>query len=255
MAMHLVGYTASVLTAGGLATFPPIPDSTIGINGDAIQVPAKVNRLAAVGSIVTYGTMTQCQLQAPSLRELYFPDLSPLIVGTGFSLQAGLETRFEDPMPLVTNEGVNYLSNGGGDGTTAGEVYGLLWLTDGPIQKSKGAYHKLRATTSVSAQAGGWGNGAITFSQTLPVGTYQIVGLRVQAAGLIAARLVFIGPLAVTRPGVPGVDNANVVMPAGFGTHEQGVLGEFESTSPPSLDVIGGASTAQVLEIDLIKVK
>ncbi len=253
MGLHLVAYTASVLTAGGLATFPPVPDSTIGINGDAIQIPGKYNKIAAAAALVTYGTMTQAQLRAPSLRELFFPDLSPLIVGTGFGRPAGVDLRFTDPEPLATNEGMTFLSDGGGDGTTAGEVYGLVWLSDGAVQRAKGVSHKLRATTAISAQVGGWENGAITFAQTLPVGTYQIVGLRAMAAGLIAARLVFLGALAVTRPGVPGVGSGNVVMPEGFGRLEAGVLGEFTSTSPPSMDVLGGSSTAQVYEFDLIK--
>ena len=123
MAIHLVAYSASVLTAGGLATFPPVPDPTVRIIGDAIGVPAKHNRIIAVAALCTYGTQTQAQLHAPSLRELWFPDISPLVVGDNFSLTAGIERRFASPLKLVPQEGMEFLSNGGGDGTTAGNIY------------------------------------------------------------------------------------------------------------------------------------
>ncbi len=111
----------------------------------------------------------------------------------------------------------------------------------------------MRATSAIAQAAFTWVNGGLTFAQTLPVGTYQIIGLRAMSADLIAARLVYIGAAAVTKPGVPGVADMQSVVPAGFGVGEMGVLGQFESTNPPSIDVLGGVSASQTYEFDLIK--
>ena len=106
---------------------------------------------------------------------------------------------------------------------------------------------------AIAQAADAWTNGPLVLSETLPVGKYQIIGFRAVAADLVAARLVFIGAGAETRPGVPGVAADTVVAPTGFGPGELGVIGEFDSETPPSVDVLGGAAGVQSYEIDLIK--
>ncbi len=253
MAFHLVAFGMSVLTSGVLQALTPVPDATVTENGTLLYVPAKYNQVVAVVGQVTGNVIGQAQLHAPSLRELFFSDISPLIIGQGNVGGAVVDLRFGTPMQLETNEGLEFFSDGGGDGTTARDAVGLVWFGDGPIQPAKGKHYKMRATSAIQAAPLTWTNGPIQFAQTLPVGTYQIVGLRATGGGLLAARLVFIGPSAITRPGVPGQGGITNPLINGFGTLDLGVLGSFNSITPPSMDVFGGSTNAQIYEFDLIK--
>ncbi len=253
MAQHLIAFGNSALTAGTLMALTPIPDPTVTQSGTLAYVPAKYSQVIAAAGLVTANAITQAQLQAPSLRELVFPDISPLTIGASFGADHSIDYRYAAPLKLDTNEGLEFLSDGGGDGTTAAYVYGLVWLADGPIAPVKGVHVKLRATTAIAAAAGAWSGGSLTFGQTLPVGKYQIIGMRAMAAGLIAARLIYIGPGAVTRPGVPGQPSEQTGALDHFVGGAGGTLGEFESVNPPSIEVLGGTSTAQTYEFDLVK--
>ncbi len=253
MAIHTIAYGMSVLAAGVLQALDPVPDATVTENGKMVYVPAKYNKVVAVGALSTSGALTQAQLHAPSLREMYFVDIAPLLIASTLGGSQSVENLFVNPLGLETNEGLEFFSDGGGLAAVAADVYGLLWLSDGAVTPAKGKHYKLRATSAIAQAPLAWTNGGLTFAQTLPVGTYQIIGLRAMSADLIAARLVYIGAAAVTKPGVPGVADMQSVVPAGFGVGDLGILGQFESTNPPSIDVLGGVSASQTYEFDLIK--
>ena len=111
----------------------------------------------------------------------------------------------------------------------------------------------LFATSSIQATDTSWVSGAITFDQTLPVGKYDIVGMRVTGSGLVVARLIFIGSSAITRPGVPCTDsNARPNFP-NFRMGNNGLFGTFDTSTPPSIEVFGGSSSSQSIVFDLIK--
>ena len=84
-------------------------------------------------------------------------------------------------------------------------------------------------------------------------GTYDIVGMRVDASGLVAARLIFIGPSAITRPGIFCTDVPNRENIPHFRFGMNGLFGTFDTTTPPSLEIVGGTSSAQTIIFDLIK--
>src|SRR5207247_1836789 len=100
----------------------------------------------------------------------------------------------------------------------------------------KGAIYTIRATAAVALAASTWVNGALTFSQALPYGTYQVVGMRARGANLAAARLVFVGQ--PFRPGVAGVNALGNVDPFHFRYGNMGVFGQFDSTVPPTVDCL-----------------
>jgi len=100
--------------------------------------------------------------------------------------------------------------------------------------------------------ANAWTNGALTFSQTLPRGTYQIVGMRANSAGLRAARLVV--PGYSWRPGCIGCDADSDLAADRFRHGKAGVWAEFSHDAPPTVDFFSAsADTAQVVLLDLIK--
>jgi len=253
MASHLVGYYKSVLSAGTLAALTPVPDPTVTVQGNDLLVPAKYNQVVFGAALTVAHALTQAQLQAPSLRGMYFPDLTPRVLAATFANIQRLGDLSQTPLQLQTNEGLQFFSDGGGDGTTAEACYGLVWLSDGALTPAKGKVYTMRATAAVALAAGSWVNGPLTFNQTLPVGTYSIIGMRAEGANLVAARLVFIGQSAITRPGVPGAGGANTSDLDQFRMGAAGAFGSFDSTTPPSVDCLGVTDTSQVFEFDLVK--
>jgi len=253
MSIHTVAYYESVTTAGTLQAITPVSDPTVTINSNAIQVPANYNKVTRVGSVTGSNQGTQVELQSPSLRELYFPDLFVGNLSTTFDNPFDFADLDMSPLQLITNEGLEYYSDAGGDGSTAQAVYGIVFFTDAPIVKATGKERTIRGTLAASASASAWASSQITFGQTIPVGNYDVVGMRVEGAGLVAARLVFVGPSGITRPGCLGNSDANAIGQPAFRHGNFGVLGTFNSTTPPSVEVLGGSTSAQVIYLDLIK--
>jgi hypothetical protein len=157
----------------------------------------------------------------------------------------------DSPIPLVFNESINFFTQNAQ--AAAVLSYGLLWLADGPVKPVQGPMYSVRATSAVALVAATWVNGALTFSQALPYGTYQVVGMRARGTNLLAARLVF--PGAFNRPGVPA---CNTIGGLDFDTArygQMGVFGQFDSTVPPTVDCLGDTDASQTYVFDLIKIK
>lgn len=253
MSQHAVAYYKSILSVGTLQQLTPVPDPTVTIDGNDLNVPATYNQLVKALHLPGNANASRAQLQSPSLRALFFPDLSPYAAANNDDFPGLAVNLSDNPIQLVTNEGLEFWSDGGGNGTSAANVYGLAFLSDGALVKSGGKMFTVRATTAIQAALAAYAAGALTFDQTLPVGTYDILGMRVEALGCVLGRLIFIGSSAITRPGVPGCSAAGVAGDTLFRYGNSGILGTFISTNPPSLEILGGTTTAQVVYLDLIK--
>jgi len=139
------------------------------------------------------------------------------------------------------------------DGAGAQISNALAWLSDGPIAPVTGIMRTVRTTCAITLTAYAWSNGALTFDQTLPAGRYQIVGMRAESTGLIAARLVT--PASPWRPGVIGFDAESDVEPDRFRYGRCGVFSEFDHDAPPTVDFLSvSADTAETVHLDLIKI-
>ena len=267
MAFHLVAFQNFPLTHPTIAPVTPVSDPTVTINGDLMYVPAKYNQVIAMGAVSLGDGLSYANIQSPSLREFIFPSVFPVanygFAGGAYTLFGApykFPSFFESPIQLATDEGLQYYCDGGGDGTTAGTNNGLVWLSDGKIVPTTGKIFTLRAEAVLPVGWLGWKNVPLVLKQTLPVGKYQIVGMSIRGTDLVAGRLVFIGQSSGTRPGVLGQGpDANRYDPR-FRFGNAGVFGEFNSTTPPSIDFLNAnaiATTAIVLMeiyLDLIRV-
>lgn len=248
--IHLSGYYESVDQGGALAAIAAMADPVLTINGDNIRVPAEMPNICGAALLTAASTLSSAQLQSPSLRENFYPDLAPLVNADDFADPIALPWYGDNPFPLVVGEDLQFLTNTDNSGAVA--IQGLLWFSDGVLSPVQGAIRTIKATAAISLTAGTWTNGALTFTQVLPVGDYQVVGMRAEGANLQAARLVY--PGGGFRPGVPAV---NAVGDSGFAPLRMGrggSLGTFNSTAPPTLDALGHTDSAQTVYLDLIKV-
>lgn len=246
MPFTLVGFSESQDSAT-LANIAALADQHVTVSGDDIRVPA-LNQLAGYhfhGPNFTLG-----QVSSPSLRVQTLIDVEPADVAAEPASPPAFHDLFANPIPLVASESLNSLM--AEDAAGASRVTALVWFSDGPISPVTGKIQTVRATGSATLTANAWTNVALTFSQTLPAGDYQIVGMRAQSAGCQAARIV--SPGGGWRPGVIGFDADGDLDAPRFRMGQCGVMAEFAHDAPPTVDFLSiSADTSEVVHFDLIK--
>jgi hypothetical protein len=239
MSMHMIAYQQTGgFATGALVSVPSIVDPATASSGGGYLVPPKYNKVLYAACADVGGNVTRAQLQSPSLREVFFPDITPINLAGPFDLAKIYDDKSDSPMQLQTAEVLNFFiqTSVAGDSVT-----GLVILADDVQPDVKGKIYSIQATSTPTLVAGTWVNGPLTFNQPLPAGDYDIVGWRVSAAGLVAARLVFLGQSAVTRPGVLAQSTVGVAGDALFRNGYAGLFGTFNNVTPPSVDHIGAA--------------
>lgn len=248
MSIHTLAFYQAATANAALAAIPAVADGTVRVVTNDVYVPkGMANILAAAVLINSAAATARGQFQSPSLRALLNYDVSPIGNGLVFGSDPAMDQNWDTPIPLMENEPLElWIQNG-----AAVVNQGIVWIGDGPVKPVTGKIYTLRFTTAITLSAGVWVNGPITFGQTLPAGHYQVVGLRVVGANLVAARLFFVG--SGWRPGVLGSNLEANIDPVGFRGGQYGVIGEFDNTTPPTLDAFGVTDTTQIGYMDLIK--
>jgi len=251
-AFTLVGWQQSVDEDGTLTVVDAIADQHVAVSGDIVYVPS-LNKLIAEYAAQA-NTVTHVQLQSPSLRRVALLDIAICQGGIRPSGGESFMPHFNCPIELAEGEGLEAYINKPADSAIVATI--LAWLADGALSPVIGEIFTVRFTATITSILTQWVNGAITLSQTLPVGRYAIVGANVMEAGgdLIAFRFVI--PGYEWRPGglTTGDLGAKVTPAQRYGG--MGIWGEFDSSTPPTLDIIAAAAASQTVVgyIDLIKV-
>lgn len=246
----LVAYYQSIDPAAVLAELNAVPDQHIFTNGSDVRVPDVMSNLIGEVALTAAANLLAARISSPSLRAVALKDMEPIVGAVTFGSPPEAIMHPLSPNPLAVDEALNLLIDS--DPASGEAHYGLVWLADGVQQPVAGNIFTLAASTSITQVVGVWVNGNITLGQDLPVGVYQIVGMRVRSTDAVAARLVFRG--GAWRPGCPAVNAISDLDPPIFRMGRMGVWGEFEQTTPPSMDILGGVATAQTIFLDLIKV-
>lgn len=235
---------------GVLHYLKAVPDPQLMTENDQMRVPVAMPNLVAKAGLSAATTLTSARLESPSLARMFYPEIEPLINAVVFADPPQVHVSRENVMPLLGDESLRFAINS--DNTGAAVEYGLVWFSDGAISEAKGSIFPVRATAAIALAAGQWVNGQLTFDQTLPVGSYDVVGMRARGTNLVCARLQFIG--LAHRPGVPAVNAIGDLDAKYFRDGKMGNFGRFHSTTPPSIDCLGVTDTAQEIILDLIKV-
>ena len=247
-----VAYYEASDGAAALHNIAAVPDSHVTTNGDDIRVPRGMANLVGHALLSVADTsLVDARILAPSLRRICNYQIGVLVNAIVFGNPPEGIMHPMLPTPLIEDESVQLQINSDEAADTAVEI-GLLWFSDGQIQPTYGPVHTIRATAAITEAAGAWVNGNITLDQTLAVGEYDIIGMRVQSSNGVCARLNFVG--GAWRPGVPMVNAKGDIDCRWFRYGRLGSFGRFHSTNPPTLDVLGVTSTAQVIWLDLVKV-
>ena len=246
---HLIAYFEDVDQANTSLPLVGVPDQAVTVDGNNIRVPIELPFIAGGGMTTAATTVTSAQIQAPSLRDVFYPNIKPMSIAAQFGNPPQLNFFPNNPIGVEGLEDIQFVTNTDNVGNVP--IYGLVWLQDGPMPPVTGEIRSIRATAAVSLSAGNWVNGNLTFDQVLPVGDYQVVGLRVEGTGLIAARIVFQG--YPWRPGVQGRTAISHVDVPEMRFGGSGVWGTFNNNVPPTIDCLGIVGTSQAVILDLIK--
>jgi hypothetical protein len=248
MPFTLVGWSKQCAAGATLDLLNALDDPHIRYEGTRIIVPSlnKLISLLAVGA-----NITDARITSPSLRKVAEIELAPLNRDAEPLSPPAILDLADNPLELVTGEHLE--AKASNDASAAVQQTVLAWLGDGPVKPVAAKYISVKATASATLEAYKWKNAQITLTQTLPYGRYQIIGMRAQSAGLIAARLVI--PGYPWRPGVPGTDVISDIDAARFRYGRCGVFGEFMSDQPPSVDFLSSsADTSEVVWLDIVPV-
>lgn len=247
---HLASFGEDIDPLGAMAFIAAVREETFFTTGDDWRVPVEFTFLVGYSALVDDASGAAAQLQSPSLRIQAELDIDTIVLAPTFGSPPEIVMFPESPLALVSQESLNAQMNS--DPAAAEVHYVPFWLSDGPIAPISGPFFTVGATATITQTELTWENGNLTFTTELPAGSYQVVGMRARAATGVLMRLVFQGQRG--RPGVPVVnaigDESNEIFRHG----RFGVFGQFEHTNPPTLDILGGSSSAQVVMLDLLKV-
>lgn len=245
---HLLGYYESI-DAATLAPITALSDPSLTISGDNVQVPEFASQL--MGMYALGANITRAQLQSPSLRRILNPEIIPLDVAA--EPTTDFRGNLFPEMPIALEAGEQLTAHIAEDAAGVSDNYVFVWLSDGAIAPVSGEMFTVRVTNSDTLNANKWTNGSMVFDQTLPVGTYALVGARFESANLIAFRFLFQG--FANRPGGIGCDGVSDKVPEVQRRGGLGVWGQFDSRTPPTVDFFSSvADSAQVGYLDLVKV-
>lgn len=255
-----VAFGQSVDPAGAFDPILAVLDQHVRVNGDDIFIP-ELNQLVAVAAGVETTVESFARLTAPSLRGMARFQIEPFNTAGAAAVEPASPHRVADlrrsPLALVVQEALNAEIN---SNPAAAQIQWVVcWLADNPIEPVAGKIFSTIATgatalVAIAAAATGWTNVPLTFDEDLPRGRYQVVGMRARSAGMVAARIVFVG--GRWRPGVLGVDAQDDLEHPMFRGGQLGVFGEFEDIDTPSVDCIAiSADAAEDFVFDLIQVR
>jgi len=247
MGFTLIGYSASQDTSGALTTTAALADPHVRVSGNDVSVPAEYNYVAGVYAIGA--TMTRAALVSPSIRRRYPFEIFPIDAAATPTDPWHFHDVAQSVIALDADESLNFQFAESGAGAQRGS--GLVWLSDGPISPdTSGEFFTIRATGTTTLSTYAWTNCALTFNDTLPAGTYDIVGMHAFSTGAIAARLVI--PQYAWRPGVICSTGVNVYSGEKFRYGNFGVFGSFSHMTPPTVDFLSSsADTSQTVYLDL----
>ncbi len=257
--LHTVAFYQSVDQAAAYVAISAVPDQVVRVSGADIQTPS-LNNVVAVAAMIETAAAHRARLVAPSLRILSNFQISPLNGGAAGAVEPGSPHALADlrANPLVLETGEQLNAELLADPAAAQIQSCVVWLADSPIVPlAAQKMFTVRATAVSALVAGTWSPTAINFDEDLPVGRYRVVGFWPISTGMIAARIVFPGESG-WRPGALGSDLQEDVSSPIFRYGNMGAYGEFEDTSPPTIEALSvsaDAAAAQMYYLDLVQVR
>jgi len=225
--------------AGTLATDQTMP---VDANSNPLFPIPMLNMMWWAGG----ATLTRVRVNAPKFRYITRSLIRPIDAQTTPSSRPIIMESWRHPLSYNAVEPINLLQS-----DTASETPNICGVFgDGNRNAAQGDMYTARFTTTFTPTANAWtASGNITFDDTLPAGQYAIIGLDTFSTGLVAARVIALGPplpgtIPNIRPGFvfPTSNNDQSTRYIRYGY--LGELVRFVNTALPQLEIFNTAATA-----------
>lgn len=247
---HLVAYKRTGVAGETDADMAAVQDVWLTISNSHFVLMEPMRLLMAYGLGTT---LDRLKISTPSLRTISLPYIVPIEPVAAVPDLPAVAIFQDHELILPPIDEIALLESN----TDAGaQTYtAMVWLGFGPDRNTApGPVYTVRATGTITAVTGAWTQGAITLDQTLPAGTYAIVGMSVIGTNLMAARLAL--PKYKHRPGCLARTAVANDDRSYWRMGRMGILGDFDSIAQPQLDIYAlGANTAQTVYLDLVKIR
>lgn len=194
---------------------------------------------------------TRARFITPTFRQLSTPWIRPINLAIVPLDEANLADYSANPLLIRGLEELQleaYQTTGGAAVVVA--TAGLASVPPGPAPS--GDMIAMRGTGTTTVTAGAWTNCAITWQDTLPNGTYAVVGLECIGVTCVAGRLIFEDQ--IERPGCLGQSLTSGNGPPLFRYGRLGIWGRFNAYRIPSVEFLcNAADTAQEVFLHLLR--
>ena len=188
---------------------------------------------------------TEVRIDTPILRPVGPPQIQPIDTAANPPNMPPINKYDGSALTWFKSDPLGVLFSRGG--AAVAQCSAAFWVSDRVQTEIDAPCRSVLATASVTLTTSGWVAANLTFSQQLPPGRYQIIGMSAQGTGLLFARLVI--PNQIMRPGVLAQEAAGEYDHEWFRRGAFGGFGQFESFALPTAEFFGftaGAITASV---------
>jgi hypothetical protein len=244
---HMLAYSSNTF---GVTNFDMIPaqDPVFTIqNGHYLpNIPYNLYLAWLSGTL-----MSAIQLVTPTSRQVVPPRLYPINATTLPADRPHYYDRRMQPWILNAIEEISMQVNLGGAANAIATALLAVGTSLDPIPPGNiWSYHGT-ATTAAVAQA--WTQVAITWDQTIPAGTYVVIGSQHQSTNAIGHRIIFKDQ--VMRPGFTSLTSLTNVSFPDYYYGGMGALGKFTTTTLPFVEVYcNAADAAHDIVLNMVKV-
>lgn len=247
MSFHVTAHTMLILTAAN-TDVPALQDDYFTIQNTHFLLPE--DRFLIWGWVAA-ATLNRARLFTPSIGVITRPFIRPI---DRSALPTDLPSIADFRANPFRMRGQEELVLEATSGVAVSERFTALfgWTTQ-TTPAPAGDIYTLRATSVTAAVANSWTSLVATFDNQLPAGEYAVVGLEVQSANALGARLIFPGGSQKDRPGSVSVsalgnDNKDIFRKGGLGD-----WGRFRNTVLPTVQVLAqAADAAHEIYLDIV---
>jgi hypothetical protein len=245
---HTVAWRLSIADASVATDITPVVDGIMTIQNNHFLPQKNYNLIYAY-----FGGAgaTRARFITPSWRQVSTPWIRPINLSIVPLDEPNVADYSGNPLGIRGLEEwqlEGYQTSGG-----AAVVVGVAGISEGPITPApQGDIIAMRGTGTTTVTAGAWSNCSVTWQDTLPNGTYAVVGFEPTGATCVAGRLIFEDQ--VMRPGSVGQGLVSGNGSPLFRYGNLGVWGRFNAYRIPSVEMLcNAADTTQEVYLHLVR--
>lgn len=248
MGYHVLAYQLNSFGVTN-AEMTPLQDPVMAIS-NAHYLPNRPMRL--FGGAFLGANLTAVRLVTPKTRSVVPPPLYPINATLLPPDRPHIFDRRNNPFGLNAVEEISIQANIGGAANAYNTV--ILLAGDSIDPTPAGDIYALHGTATTAATANAWSQINVTWDQTIPAGTYTIIGSQHQSTNALAHRWIFRDQGSIYRPGFLSITGLGNMTEPSLYYGGWGAWGTFNTYTYPNLEVLcNGADASHDVTIFMIK--